>query len=70
MPEKLLDPKYGSCEPTLKPGLHIAVKIAEHVCDYVTRRILKLPTYQLQVFLLKDEHLLSLQRYEDQAIHV
>ena len=50
------------------PGLHVVVTIAEHVCDYVSKRVLKLLKYQLQIFLVKDHYLESLQLYGDQFI--
>ena len=31
--------------------------IAEHACDDVSKRLLKLPTYQLQIVLVNDQHL-------------
>ena len=42
--------------------------IAWYVCNDVPKRILKLSTHWLQVFLLKDQYLWSLQRYGDQTI--
>ena len=53
---------------SLNPGLHILVTIAEHVCDYVPKRVLKLLKYRLQIFLAKDHYLKSLQLYGDQFI--
>ena len=46
----------------LKPGLHldIVITIAEHACDHVLKRVLKLSAYRLQIFLVKD--------HEDQDI--
>ena len=55
---------------SLKPGLHIVVRIAEHACDDTSKRILKLSKYRLQIFLGKDQYLSSLQQYGDQAIAV
>ena len=49
----------------VKPGLHIVVIIAEHACDHVLKRVLKLSTYRLQAFLVKYEYLRSLQLCED-----
>ena len=46
----------------------MVVRIAEHVCDDALKSILKLSTYQLQMFLAKDEYLWSLLPYGDQAI--
>ena len=33
--------------------LYIVVTIAQYTCDHVLKRVLKLSTYQLQIFLLK-----------------
>ena len=52
----------------MEPGLHIIVTIAEHACDHVLKRVLKLSTYRLQTFLVKYVHLRSLQLCEDQVI--
>ena len=52
----------------IKPDLHIVVTIAQHVCDRVLKRVLKLSTYRLQIFLMKYEYLMSLQLCEDQSI--
>ena len=52
----------------LNPGLHVVVPIAEHVCDYDPKRILKLLKYRLQIYLVKDHYLESLQLYGDQVI--
>ena len=52
----------------LKPGLHIVVRIAEHACDYAWKRILKLSTYRLQIFLMRNQYLRALLPYRDQAI--
>ena len=35
----------------LKPGLHIVVRATEHACDDASKRILKLSTSPLQIFL-------------------
>ena len=53
---------------SVKPDLHIVVTIAQHACDRVLKRILKLSTYRLQIFLVKYEYLRSLQLCEDQGI--
>ena len=45
------------------------VTIAEHACDHVLKRVLKLSAYRLQIFLVTDEYLRSLQLCEDQGIH-
>ena len=52
----------------LNPGLHMVLTFAEHACDHVLKRVLKLSTYRLQLFLVKYEHLPSLQLCEDQGI--
>ena len=41
----------------VQPGLHIVVTIAKHACDRVLKRVLKLSTYQLQIFLVKRQYL-------------
>ena len=53
---------------SLKPGLHIVVRVAEHACDDSSKRILKLSTYRLQIFLMTDQYLRSLLPHGDQAI--
>ena len=57
--------KQDVCSQFLKvqqsePGLHIVVTIAEHACDHVLKRILKLPTCRLQIILVKYDYLRSL----------
>ena len=52
----------------VKPGLHIIVSIAQDDCDRVLKRVSKLSTYRLQIFLVKYEYLRSLQLCEDQGI--
>ena len=52
---------------SFNPHLHIVVTIAEHVCDYVLKRVLKLSDYRLQIFLVKDYYLESLQLYETKS---
>ena len=52
----------------LKPGFHVVVTIAEHACDHVLNRVLKLLIYRSQTFLVKYKHLRSLQLCEDQDI--
>ena len=42
---------YG--DQALKPGLHIVLTMAEHASDDASKRILKLSTNQLQIFLVK-----------------
>ena len=51
-----------------KPGLHTVVTITEHASDDAPKRILKLPTYRLHIFLVKYEYLRSLQFCKDQDI--
>ena len=41
----------------VKIGLHILVTIAQHACDHVLKRVLKLSTYRLQILLVKYEYL-------------
>ena len=43
----------------IKPGLHIVVTIAKHACDDTLKRILKLSTHRLQVFLVNNRYLWS-----------
>ena len=54
----------------IKPGLHMVGRIAEHPCDDASKRILKLPTYRLKIFLVKYQNLWPLQRFRDQTIPV
>ena len=53
----------------VNPCLHIVVTIAQHACDRVLKRVLKLSSYRLQTFLVKYWHLQSLQLCEDQGIN-
>ena len=46
---------------SVKPDLHMVVTIAQHACDRVLKRVLKLSTYRLQILLVKYEYLPSLQ---------
>ena len=55
-------------DQTLKPCLHIALRVAEHACDDASKRILKLSTYRLQIFLVRDQYLRSLLPHGYQAI--
>ena len=43
--------------PGLKPGLRIVGSIAGHACDDASKRILKLPTYESKIFLVKYQNL-------------
>ena len=52
----------------LKPGVHIVVRVEEHVCDDVSKKILKPSTYQLQIFLVRDQYLRSLLPHGDHVI--
>ena len=52
----------------VKPGLHIVITIAQHACDRVLKRVLKLSGFRLQIFLVNYEYLRSLQLCEDQGI--
>ena len=54
--------------PSIKPDLHIVVRVAEHSCDDASKRILKPSTYRLQIFLVRDQCLRSLLPHGDQAI--
>ena len=44
------------------------MRVAEHACDNVSKRILKPSTYRLQMFLARDQYLRSLPPHRDQAI--
>ena len=52
----------------VKPGLHIVVTVTEHVCDHVLKRVLKLSSYRLQIFVVKYLFLQSLQLCEYRGI--
>ena len=45
------------------------VTIAQHACDRVLKRVLKLSTYRLQIFFVKYEYLRSLQLCDDLGIY-
>ena len=46
------------CESwNVKPDLHMVVTVAEHACDGASKRILKLSTYPLQIFLVKHQYM-------------
>ena len=53
---------------SVEPDLHIVVTIAQHACDRVLKGVLKLSTYQLEIYLVKYECLRSLQLCDDQGI--
>ena len=40
---------------SVKPDLYIVVTIAQRACDRVLKRVLKLSTYRLLIFLVKCE---------------
>ena len=52
----------------LQPGLPVVVTIAEHASDVASKMILRLSIHRLQIFLMKYEHLQSLQPDDDQGI--
>ena len=52
---------------SVKSDLRIVVTIAQHACDRVLKRVLKLSTYRLQIFLVTYEYLRSLQLCENQG---
>ena len=66
IPESNNDSKF-ECR-SVKPGLHIVVRVAEHTCDDASKRILKPSTNRLQIFLVRDQHLRSLLPHVDQII--
>ena len=51
---------------SVKPGFHMVIAIAQHACEHVLKRVLKLLIYRLQIYLVKHEYLRSLQPCEDQ----
>ena len=55
---------------SIKPGLPITVRVAEHACDDASKRILKPSTYRLQIFLVRDQYLRSLLPHGDKTIAV
>ena len=55
----------SALEVSVKPGLHVVVRLAEHACDDASKRILKSSTYRLQMFLVRDQYLRSLLPHED-----
>ena len=46
----------------------MVVTIAEHACDHVLKRVLKLLIYCSQTFIVKYKHLRPLQLCQDQGI--
>ena len=56
-----------SSTASVKLGLQV-VTIAEHACDHVLNRFLKLSACQFQILLVKYEYLRSIQLCEDQGI--
>ena len=65
-PFPLLD--FTALVLTLKPGLHIVVRVAEHACDDASKRIFRPSTHRLQIFLVRDQYLRSLLPLGDQTI--
>ena len=61
--QKCQDDPRCTAHKKIKPGLHldIVVTVAEHACDHVLKRVLRLSAYRFQIFLLKYEYLRSLQ---------
>ena len=61
--QKCQDDTRCTAYKKLKPHLHldIVITIAEHACDNVLKRVLKLSAYLFQIFLVKYEYLRSLQ---------
>ena len=51
---------YG---PALKTDLHTVVTIAEHASDYTPKRILRLSTHWLKIFLVKYGHIYTCDLY-------
>ena len=67
--ENIVIAKYIHRETDLKPGLHIVVvRVAEHDSGDVSKRILTPSIYRSQIFLSRDQYLLSLLPHGDQAI--
>ena len=50
-------PVDSDLQYNLKPCLNIVVTVAESACHDAPKRILRLSTYRLQIFLLKDKYL-------------
>ena len=67
---EMSDDRRCTAYKKFSPGLHLdkVVTIAEHACNHVLKRVLKLSAYRLQIFLVKYEYLRSLQLCEDQGI--
>ena len=60
--------KFSRVKSHLNPSLHRVVIIAEHSSDDAPKRILRLSTHRMQIFLVKYEYLRSLQPCEYQGI--
>ena len=50
-------PCLNKNEIGVKPRLHIVRTVAEHACNDVSNRILKLSVCELQIFLVKHQYL-------------
>ena len=63
--QKCQDDTRHTAYKKLKPGVHlgIVITIAEHACDHVLKRVLKLSANRFQIFLLKCEYLRSSQLF-------
>ena len=61
--QKCQDDTRCTAYKKVKAGLHpdIVITIAEHACDHVLKRVLKLSAYRFQIFFVKYEYLRSLQ---------
>ena len=55
-PRVLHQPKKPGAD-SVKPSLHIVVTIGEHSSDVALKRILRLSTHELQIFLVNYEYL-------------
>ena len=56
-----IEATHNAAGSRAKPG-HTGVTITEYACDDALKRILKLRSHRLEVFLVKDQYLSSLQR--------
>ena len=60
-------PEISKWNLKIKPGLLIVVTIAEHTSDDAPKRILRLSTHRMQIFLVKYEYQRSSLLCEDQV---